>query len=139
MELNKLNFRAEEEKDTRSPKLWFELLIDGESIEKYIGEDKAIPYYYFEEDTSDLPLQINYEGKKLYLLGVCICGDAGCGSNECEIVKDQNYVEFKVYYPPRGYQPPEEIKFRFARENYESVVSEIKRQAKEYKEARENK
>ncbi len=142
--MNKLGFKAKEEKNTRSPKLWFELFIDGESIEKYIGEDKAIPYYYFEDyyfekDTNDLPFQINYKDKKLYLLGVCICGEAGCGSNECEIVKDQNYVEFKGYYPPRGYQPPEEIKFRFARENYESVVSEIKRQAKEYKEARENK
>lgn len=139
MELNKLNFQTEEEKDTRSPKLWFELIIDGESIEKYIGEDKAIPYYYFWEDTKDLPVQINYEGKKLYLLGVCICGDAGCGSTECEIEKNQDYVQFKVFYPSGGYQPPEEIKFRFTSENYESVVSAIRKQAKEYKETRENK
>ena len=147
MKVNKLSFKTEEKKGTHFSILWFELLVDDESIEKYIGEDKAIPYnyfenYYFEKDTNDLPFQLNYKGKykdkKLYLIGVCTCGEAGCGSNECEIIKDQDYVELKVFYPSSGYQPPEEIKFKFARENYESVVSEIKRQAKVYKEAREN-
>ena len=141
MKLNKLSFQIEEEKNTRSPKLWFELVIDGEPIEKFIGGDKAIPHYYFDESENDyfdksennLPYEINYDNKKLYLLGVCICGHAGCGSTECEIEKDENFVDLKVFFPSAGYQPPEEIKFRFARENYESVISEITRQAKEYK------
>ncbi len=139
MKLNKLSYQTEEEKNTRSPKLWCELLIDGESIEKFVGEDKAIPHYYFEGNENELPYYVNYQSKKLHLLGVCICGDSGCGSTDCEIEKDQDYVELKVFYPSGGYQPPEEIKFRFARENYDSVISEIRRQAKEYKEAKENK
>lgn len=144
MKLNKLSFQTEE-KDTGSPKLWFELVIDDEPIEKFIGEDKAIPHYYFDESENDyfverdknLPYEIRYNGKIVYLLGVCICGHAGCGSTECEIEKDENFVDLKVFYPLGGYQPPEEIKFRFARENYESVISEITRQAKEYQKTRE--
>ena len=146
MKVNKLSFQTEEEKGTRSPKLWFELVIDGEPIEKFIGEDKAIPHYYFDESENDcfdeseknLPYEINYEGKKLYLLGVCICGHAGCGREEAELEKGTDFVDLKVFYPSGGYQPPEEIKFKFARENYESVIDKITKLAKEYKEKSEN-
>lgn len=137
MELNKLGYQVEEQKDSRRPNLWFELVIDGEPIENFIGEDKSIPYYYFDGDENDLPLQRNFENRKLYLLGVCICGESGCGSTECEVEKNQDSVELKVFYPSWGYQPPKEIKFRFSRENYDSVISEIRERAKEYKEATE--
>jgi len=137
MKLNELSYRIEEEKDSRSPKLWFELLIDGESIEKLLGDEKAIPHYYFEDVENDLPFYINFEGKKLHLLGVCICGHDGCGSIDCEIEKDNDFVDFKVFYPEGGYKPPEDIKFRFSRGNYDFVISEIKRKAREYKESRE--
>ena len=146
MKVNRLSFQTEEEKDTRSPKLWFELIIDDEPIEKFIGEDKAIPHYYFDESENDyfneseknLPYEINNEGKKLYLLGVCICGHAGCGSIEAELEKDMDFVDLKVFYPSGGYQPPGEIKFRFARENYESVINAITKLAKAYKVKSEN-
>ena len=53
-------------------------------------------------------------------------------------------VEVRIAFMRKLFPEPEaphmnELKFRFSRENYESVVNEIKRQAKEYKEAKENK
>ncbi len=146
MKVNKLSFQTEEEKGNRFPKLWFELFVDGESIKKLISDEKAIPHYYFdesenehfEESEKNLPYEINYEGKKLYLLGVCICGHAGCGSTQAELEKSEDFVDLKVFFPSGGYQPPEEIKFSFARENYESVIDEITKLAKEYKEKSEN-
>ncbi|HEY0428551.1 MAG TPA: hypothetical protein VGC76_12290 [Pyrinomonadaceae bacterium] len=136
MELNKLSFQVIEGERNSLTGLCFELLIDGESIEKFIGEDKAIPYYLFEEDEVDLPAFLDYEKKKYHVIGVCICGDAGCGSTDCEIEKDENVVDLQVIFRG-GYQPPEDIKFRFSRENYDAVIGEIKHRAKEYKEAGE--
>lgn len=138
MKLNKLSFQTEEENARRSI-LWFELFIDGESIEKLLEDEKAIPHYYFEDVENDLPFYINYEGKKLHFLGVCTCGNDGCGNIACEIEKDESFVDFKVFYPEGGYKPPKDIIFKFTRENYDSVVSQITKQAKEYKEATENK
>jgi len=125
MKLNKLGYQVEEEKDTRSPKLWFELVIDGETVENLIDGEKAIPHYYFVDDGDDLPFYVNYENKKLHFLGVCICGHDSCGSTDCEIEKDNNFVTLKVFYYDGGYKPPEDIKFRFSRENFDSVISEI--------------
>ncbi len=136
-ELNKLSYQVEE--DEKRSRLWFELLVDGETVENLIKDEKAIPHYYFEDDENDLPYYINYENKKLHFLGVCICGHDGCGNIACEMEKDENFVNLKVFFYGSGYKPAEDIKFRFSRENYDSVIGEIRKRAKEYKEANENK
>ncbi|MGI8467464.1 MAG: hypothetical protein ACR2N3_03345 [Pyrinomonadaceae bacterium] len=132
MELNKLSYQTEETNARRSI-LWFELLIDGETVEKLIEDEKAIPYYLFEDEDVDLPALFDYEDKKYHIIGVCTCGHFGCGSTDCEIEKDENFVNLKVIF--RGsYKPPKDFKFKFSRENYDSVIGEIKKRAKEYKE-----
>lgn len=135
MKLNKLSYQIEEEKDSFQSNLWFELLIDGEPVEKLFGDEKAIPHFYFvEDDEIDLPLAFNYENKKFHLLGVCTCGHSGCGSTNCEIEKDENFANLKVPIY-REFKLASELKFRFSRNNYDSVISEIKKRAKEYNEA----
>lgn len=137
MKLNKLSYRTIEQKDEFLPELWFELIVDGESIEKFIGEDKAIPYYYFEDDGDDLPFYINtYHNKKLHFLGVCSCGSDGCGHRACEVEKDESFVNIQVFFYG-SYKPQENIEFRFSRENYDFVISEIRKRSKEYKKTKE--
>ncbi len=138
MKLNKLSYRIEETEVARRSILWFELLIDGEPIEKLIGDEKAIPYYFFEENDTDLTTFFDYENKKYHVVGICACGDAGCGSTDCEIEKVENFVNLQVIFRG-GYKHPKDLKFKFSRENYDSVISEIKKRAKEYKEANEDK
>ena len=137
MNLNKLSFQTEEE-NARRCILWFELLIDGETVENLLGDEKAIPHYYFEDDGNDLPHFFDYENRKHHLLGVCTCGNDGCGHIACEIEKSENFVVFRVYFYGSN-KHPKDVKFKFSRENYDSAIGEIKRQAKEYKENIENK
>jgi hypothetical protein len=132
MKLNKLTYQTFEEKARRSI-LWFELLIDGETVEKLIGDEKAIPYFFFDENDVDLPTFLDYQNKKYHVIGICTCGDVGCGSTDCEIEKDENFVNLLVIFPS-GYKHPKELKFTFSRENYDSVIIEIKKRAKKYKE-----
>ncbi len=140
MELNKLSYYIHEEERENSLQsiLWFELLFDGVSIENLIGDDKAIPYYYFEDEDFDLPTFFDYQGKKYHIIGVCICGDAGCGSTDCEIIKDENFVKLKIIFRG-GYKPPTDFMFMFSRKNYDDVIFEIREKSKEYKKKRENK
>lgn len=138
MKLNKLSYQVEEEKNARRSILWFELLIDDETVDKLIGDEKAIPYYFFEDNDVDLPTFFDYENKKFHVIGVCTCGDIGCGSTNCEIEKNENSVNLQVIFPA-GYKPQKDFKFKFLRENYDSIIDEIKKRAKEYKEAKEKK
>jgi hypothetical protein len=137
MKLNKLSYQVEE--DEKRSILWFELIIDEKPIGKLIEDDGAIPHYFFEDNEYDLPSYFDsYKNEESYILGVCSCGDIGCGMSQCKIEKDESFVALQVYYP-NNYKPPGDIKFKFSRENFDSVISEIRKQAKLYRETIESK
>lgn len=147
MELNKLTYRVVEQNDQTieedyfvdyqdSPTISFELLIDGKSISSLLeASNKAIPYYYFEEN--DLPSYFyNYRNKQVHTIGVCSCGVSGCGESTCVLEKSEDFVTFREIFKD-GFEFPEEFQFKFSRQNYESVITEIVKKANEYKKKNE--
>lgn len=122
MKFNKLNYRCIE-----NDYLSIELLIDEKPIEGLIEADnQAIPFYFFEKDV----LPQGYH-KNDYLLGACSCGDSGCGSAECEIIREDNCVVFQNF--KYGHSLPKDAEFKFSHENYDSVMRSIIEEVKKYK------
>ena len=107
--------------------LSIQLLIDGEPFDGLIEADnQAIPFYFFDKDI----LPKGYHDKD-YLLGVCSCGDAGCGSVECEIIREKDCVIFRNF--KYGHSLPKDAQFKFTHENYDSVMKSIIEKVKKYK------
>lgn len=122
MKFNKLNYRCLED-----DYLSIELLIDEKPIEGLIEADnRAIPFYFFDKD--GLPQGYH---EKDYLLGVCSCGDSGCGSAECEIFRGEDCIVFHNF--KYGHSLPKDAEFRFSHENYYSVMKSIIEEVKKYK------
>ncbi len=149
MKLNKLSYRILEPNDQTIDEDYFvdyedslmpsfELLIDGKSVSSLLeASNKAIPYYYFENN--DLPSYFhNYRNKEVHIIGVCSCGISSCGSSSCVLEKGRDFVTFKEIYED-GFEFPKDFSFKFSRENYDFVIDEISKMAKEYKEKVENK
>lgn len=144
MKLSKLGYRIVEPNDQTikevyfvdfadSPTISFELLIDEKSVSSLLkANNKAIPYYYFEKD--DLPFYFhNYRNKEVHIIGVRSCGESGCGESTCVLDKNEDFVIFKEIYKD-GFEFPKDFNFKFSRGNYDSVINEINKLAKEYKE-----
>lgn len=94
------------------------------------SDNKAIPFYDFE--TSELPHYYSeFEGFELYVLGVCSCGNEGCGSAVCEIVREKDYVVFRNFR--YGHSLPKDAEFKFTNENYDSVMRAIFGDIEKYK------
>lgn len=125
--LNHLDYRVTTDND-----LSFELLVDGKVVER-LGQVRAIPYWLFEKE--DLPSYFNYFRKREeHLLGVCSCGESGCGSAGCVIEKDSDHVRFGEIFVD-GYTFPSDYGFRFGREKDEMVMRRITEEVRRFKEA----
>ena len=136
--LNILSYRIIENDSKYTADLLFELIIDGDPICSNLAEigDNAIPYYDFEN--KDLPyFRYEYKGVRQYIIAVCVCGNAGCGSETCQIIKEGDYVIFRDF--SSGCNLPPDAEFKFSRENYDSIISQIVERVNEYKQANESK
>ncbi|HEX8638260.1 MAG TPA: hypothetical protein VF692_09370 [Pyrinomonadaceae bacterium] len=122
MELNKLSYRVINWENEFLPSDYIELVVDGEPISVMLkSEYKSIPFRLFRND--DLPsYHQKYTGKRIYILGVCSCAEAGCGHSGCELEKKKNFVVFQEIFAD-NHESHKELKF--SRENYDSVVGEI--------------
>lgn len=133
-EINKLSYRTFEELEEPFDKiLWFELLIDGESVENISNDEKAIPYYDFIDNQEiDLPAFAQEDGTdKRSILAVCSCGNAGCGSLTGVVKKGEESVNLKISKYNLG-EIVKTLEYWFARENYDSVIEEIKKKANKF-------
>ncbi len=102
-----------------------------------MGDETTIPYHMFE---GDLPL--GYWGQddpSIKCIGVCICGNAGCGSAECRVVREGDVFVFRHF--SGSLKPNVEWKekwkeagkeFRVTSVNYDSVIAGIMRQVADY-------
>lgn len=137
--LNVLSYRIIENDSKYTEKLLFELLIDGQPICGNLAEtgDNAIPYYEFEN--GDLPyFREEYKSVRQYIIAVCVCGNSGCGSESCQIIKQGDYVIFKDFSSGCSLST-ENYEFIFSRENYDSVINQILKRINEFEEINKSK
>ena len=135
---NKLDFQKKIIEDEDSPKLLFELVIDGIPLGHLLNtDDNKIPHWYFEKE--DLTSYLNeFSDKTDYVIGVCSCGESGCGCLGCEVLKDNKVVWRKNIFND-GYKYPRNLKFQFSRENYDEVMQKIFTIAKKFRNGQESK
>ncbi len=129
--MNKLSFRATDDNGFS-----IELLIDGQPLSKLYPDDEEtkIPYYYFE---SDLPRGYWWkDDPSIRIIGVCTCGEGGCGRTECRVVREGDVVVFRdisscvnPHYPEKN----DGKEFRVTSANYDSVIADIMDEIKNYK------
>lgn len=142
MKLNKLSFRVVEVEGEHIPNFSIELIIDDKPLGiLFDTQDNKIPHWYVEEDLTanylysgeDLPSYYdNYKNKEIHLIGVCSCGESGCGCLGCVIKKDGDVVTFREIFND-GLEFPKDLEFKFSRDNYDAVVKEIVGRTNEYK------
>jgi len=109
----------------------FVLLVDGEPI----GPNLSIPYYDIDGDLPNYwdvrdPL---YE--ELRVLGMCCCGEQGCGHVRCRVVRSEYTVtlrdfrsEFESHRWEDAESPPVIV---LSRANYDAVVAKMTALARE--------
>lgn len=129
--INTLDFRV-----SKNHGLSFELLVDGKPISQIAGSSsKSIPYWLFMTGVALLPLSYLGSDSDRRVVAVCSCGEWGCGSLRCNIVKswDGNVV-FRDFTTDLSCS---ELAFSmmmlcFSAANYDFVVSEILHTVKAY-------
>ncbi len=115
--------------------LSIELLIDGQPLVELVDlGETLIPYYLFE---GDLPLGYwGADDPSIKVIGVCSCGEAGCGSTECRVVREGDVIVFRDFSgcvnPNVPQKKKEEKEFRVTSVNYNSVIADIMKQVVDY-------
>jgi hypothetical protein len=133
--MNTLSYRCTEDHG-----LSIELLLDGQSLVEFVelGDtttgDTSIPYYYFE---GDLPLGYwGADDPSIKCIGVCSCGQSGCGAAECRVVREGDVIVFRDFSGCVNPKFPEkhdgEKEFRITSDNYDSVIADIMKQVADY-------
>jgi hypothetical protein len=120
----------------------FALLVDGQPLAALTGSlDREVPLYLIEEDdlprptdSAVLPWLANiphYRGHlvELRVVGVCSCGEQGCGCTVCRVVRDGDLVVL-LDALGSGIAAVSEKEYRFSRANFEAVVKGIRDHAR---------
>lgn len=113
--------------------LCFELLVDGEPLGELVGSQNTyFPYWIVEDDLPYYPPHsLEHRESKIHIVSVCDgCGEYGCGHTRCKILRNSNEIVFSDFYGELSSNAKQQV-FHFSVENYESVVSEIVKLAKE--------
>jgi hypothetical protein len=126
--MNTLDYRVSDQND-----LSFELLFDGQPLSELIGaKDTPIPFWLFKEGMSQLPPYSPQRGDEVRIVAVCSCGVYGCGRSLCQVVHEEDVVVFRDFEGNLGSE--QHLKeYRFSSDNYSHVISEIVKQAIEYR------
>jgi hypothetical protein len=128
--MNTLSFRTTEDHGFS-----IELLIDGQPLVELVDmADTLIPFYYFE---GDLPLGYwGADDPSIKCIGVCSCGESGCGAAECRVVREGNVVVFRDFSGNINPQYEQKEKngreYRVTAANYDSVIADIMKQVADY-------
>ena len=111
--MNKLDYRTRADDD-----LAFELLVDGESLARRVGaQDTWIPWWLFK---SGLPR----DGLDDIVVGVCSCGEPGCGSTRCDIDLGGDVVTLRRFDGDARGDGVTAV-FQFRRANFDEVIQAI--------------
>lgn len=112
----------------------FELLIDGQPIDELIGAaDSAIPYWLFKDGVNELPRK---GVSDYFIVSVCGCGEYGCGNASCQKLDETDCVVL-CDFRDDGSSVGNGMTLRFSRENYDSVLADIEREARIFRQARD--
>lgn len=111
----------------------FELLVDGELLGDLVGSQNThFPYWIVEDNLPYFPpLSPENREPDTFIVSVCDgCGEYGCGHTQCKILRNGNKIVFCAFQGELS-SNAEEKEFCFSVENYESIVSQIVKLAKE--------
>ncbi len=124
--MNTLGYRCTDDNG-----LSFELLVNDRPLSELIGaRDSAIPYWIIGADLPHLPPEGEESDPEVRIVTVCSCGEYGCGHTRCRVVHEGEtiiFCDFDLDVSPEGRNKV----FLFAISNYELVVSEIIRLARQ--------
>src|SRR5439155_22523379 len=124
--MNTLAYRSNEDLG-----LSFELLVDGQLLGNLVGSrDTAIPYWIIREDLPYWPPSGNPGDLESRIVCVCSCGEYGCGHTRCRVIRDEEKVIFWEFDGDVSREGGDKS-FEFTRANYDKVVSEIVRHARQ--------
>jgi hypothetical protein len=119
---------------TQENGLSFELLVDWQPLGALIGsQNHALPYWLLENDLPHWPPYGSHPDPEIRIVTVCSCGEHDCGHTQCRVIHADEQVIFRDFdfdASPEGRKQA----FRFTRANYEAVVTEIARLAREFAE-----
>ena len=128
--MNTLSFRCTSENG-----LSFELLVDEQPLGVLIGSEHiAIPYWILDDG---LPRPYSMNRTDVRIVGVCSCGEHGCGRAQCLVACEADTIIFRNFQIDASDAAnavsltERNIEFRFARANFDAVITEIARLASE--------
>ena len=122
MEINQLDFQKIEYKS--EPELSFELIIDGIPVGQLLKtNENEIPHWYFDKEEFS-SYYSDFHKKTFHLIGVCSCGESGCGQLGCEVVKEEDFIILENLFND-GFRYKPELKFTFSRGNYNEVIRKM--------------
>jgi hypothetical protein len=114
--MNRLEYRS-----NADDYLAFELIVDGEPLAKLVGAtDSWIPHWLFK---SGLP-RVGPGRPNTYIVGVCSCGEWGCGSTTCQVDLVDDTATFH-HFDDDASADGSARSYTFSRANYDEVMRAI--------------
>lgn len=130
--MNKLNFKFNNENG-----LSIELLIDEKSINEIFPSEHYpfLPYWLFDDDLPYWPPnKKDVMDFSIRIIGVCECGEYGCGNLRTKIENKNNIIYWSHF---QGRQVYKNLKFSFDEDQYNNKILEILKIIHDYRK-REN-
>ena len=127
--MNQLSFKTNPENG-----LSVELFIDGKSINDLFDVgDPFLPYWYFEDDLPYYSPDRKYETDlSRRLIGVCDCGEYGCGNLNCHVEQQNGLIVWSDFNGDVSGDQNVYI-FVFDESQYVKTISEVVGMVDEYK------
>ncbi|MGD1937714.1 MAG: hypothetical protein ACFCA4_09190 [Cyanophyceae cyanobacterium] len=122
--------------------LSFEIRVNDRPIGEFFYGKSAeenttpVPFRLFRSGLGIQPVQLLGADPEKKVVAVCSCGQWGCGSVRCDVVKSwDNKVVFTEFTVDPMHSKPfdRSVKFVFLENNYDAVASSIFREVNEYK------
>jgi hypothetical protein len=108
------------------------LLVDEQRLADLIcSEHTAIPYWLFEGDLPHFSRYLAEDDPTIKVIGVCSCGEGGCGCVECHVIRANDIVMFRDFQPDLRWKEAQKD-FMFTASNYDSVITEIMEKVAEH-------
>lgn len=117
----------------------FQLLVDEISLAQRVDyEDALIPHWIIDKGIPTIPPYQTPELISERIVAVCSCGEHGCDCITCQVQIEKDFVIFSDFERP-GYSRVIDKTFKFTKENFQQVESQLAIDAEKIKKGFEKK